>query len=289
MPNAIEAAIANVNGQVGVAAKHLVTGKEFRYQADDIYFTASTLKVPVLVELYRQASEGKIDLAKRITLEDRLRVPGSGVMRELDNGLSLTVKDAAMLMIIVSDNTATDIVYNLVGRDNLNATMQRLGLTKTKTPMSTRELLFNMVGEKKVDDSTESFWRVHEKQIKWDVDKDCDALNEERSDVSSPSDMIRLLEMVYRNEIMPEEYSQGVIETLKRQKLKTVIPAYLPKGTVHAHKTGGVWSVRCDVGIVWGPNGPYTIALMVKRSTDGTDMDSRLGKVSKAIYDEFAK
>src|SRR5437016_442207 len=148
MTGAIESAIANVNGHVGVAARHLVTGQEFRHNADDIYFTASTLKVPVLVELFRQVSVGKTDLESRITLRDPFRVPGSGVLRELDNGLQLTVKDAATLMIIVSDNTATDMMYHLVGRDNLNGTMQRLGLTKTRTPMSVRELLFNMVGEK---------------------------------------------------------------------------------------------------------------------------------------------
>ena len=288
MTSAIEAAIANVNGHVGVAAKHLVTGREFRHQADDVYFTASTLKVPVLVELYRQASQGKVDLAKRMTLEDKLRVPGSGVMRELDNDLNLSVKDVATLMIIVSDNTATDMIYNLIGRENLNRTMQQLGLTKTKTPMSVRELLFNMAAVK-VDDTPASFHKVSEMINKWEIDKNCDALKEDKSDVSSPGEMIRLLEMVYRNEIMPEKYSQGVIDILKRQKLNTVIPAYLPRGTTHAHKTGGVWSVRCDVGIVWGPNGPFTISLMVKRITDGTDNDSKLGKVAKAIFDEFAK
>ena len=106
----IESAIANVQAKVGVAARHLETDEEVLHQAADLFFTASTFKVPLLVELYRQVDSGTVGMNSRIELTDRLRAPGSGVLKELANGLSLTVHDLAVLMIIISDNTATDML-----------------------------------------------------------------------------------------------------------------------------------------------------------------------------------
>ena len=288
--NTIDTIISTISGHVGVAARHLTTGKQFLRNADEPFFTASTLKVPLLVELYRQVDAGILDIGKRITLEDKRRVPGSGVLRELDNGISPTLHDLAMLMIIVSDNLATDILYHTIGRGSIEKAMQAWGLSTIKTPMSTRELLFDLVGMD-VDDTLESFWEVSErienKGYKG-LRPDCDALNEEKSDVASPADMARLLEMVERGEILSPSSRDAVLHILKRQKLKTVIPAQLPQGTITAHKTGGVHSVRCDVGLVYAPNGPYAVALMAKRITDRTELDTKMARLSRAIYDEMA-
>ena len=114
-----------------------------------------------------------------------------------------------------------------------------------------------------------------------------DALSEERSDVSSPADMVRLLELVQRGEVLSQTSREAVLEILKSQQLNSIIPFYLPPGTIVAHKTGGVPTVRCDVGIVYGPTGPYTVALMAKGVTDMRVIDRSLAAVSKAVYDEF--
>ncbi len=139
-------AISNVNGVVGVAAKHLEIGREIGHKADETFFMASTLKVPLLVELYRQVDAGLVDLSRRVEFTSDLRVPGSGVLRYLGEGLRPTLHDLAMLMTIVSDNVATDVIYELVARERLNDTMVEVGLPNTRIPMSTRELLFSIVG-----------------------------------------------------------------------------------------------------------------------------------------------
>ena len=117
---------------------------------------------------------------------------------------------------------------------------------------------------------------------------DCDALNEEKSDVSSPADMVRLLEIVHNGDFLSEESRDGMLHILKRQKLRSIIPYYLPPDVIVAHKTGGVYSVRCDVGIVWGPSGPYAVAIMAKRITDSTDLDPKLARISRIVFDEMA-
>lgn len=285
----LEERISDIPGMVGVAARHLETGRTIEHNADQTFFTASTFKVPILAELYRQVDSGILDLTKRVGLTDKLRVPGSGVLRELGNGLSPTLHDLAMLMIIVSDNLATDIIYNTVGKNSLNSTMRDLGLTRTKLPMSCRDLLFSLAGLQ-VSESLDDFRDVSNRieQGYRGLPLDCDALNEGKSDVSSPNDMVRLLELVHNGDLLSESSREGFLHILKRQKLKSIIPYYLPKGTVTAHKTGGVYSVRCDVGIVWGPGGPYTVAIMAKRITDGTDLDPKLARMSRIIYDEMS-
>ena len=284
----LQEAVSQVPGVVGVAARHLETGHSIEHNAGEAFFTASTFKVPILAEVYRQVDVGTLDLSQRVELTDALRVPGSGVLRELDNGVAPTLHDLAMLMIIVSDNLATDILYHTAGRDNINRTMADLGLTRTKLPMSCRDLLFSLAGLA-VSESLDDFWEVSDRveQGYRGLPLDCDALNEERSDVSSPADMVRLLEVVHNGELLSSESRDGMLHILKRQKLRSIIPYYLPPDVIVAHKTGGVYSVRCDVGIVWGKSGPYAVAIMVKRITDGTDLDPKLARISRLIYDEM--
>ena len=115
----VETEISQVSGVVGVSAKHLETGHEIRHNADVAFFTASTFKVPVLVELYRQIDEGKINLNARVELTNDMRAPGGGVLKELGAGLQPTVHDLAVLMIINSDNTTqpqTFFMRKLEGR-----------------------------------------------------------------------------------------------------------------------------------------------------------------------------
>lgn len=284
----LQEAVLEVPGVVGVAARHLETGKSIEHNADEVFFTASTFKVPILAELYRQVDAGGLDLSQRVEITDALRVPGSGVLRELGEGIAPTLHDLAMLMIIVSDNLATDIVYHTVGKDNLNGTMADLGLSKTKLPMSCRDLLFSLAGLT-VSESLDDFWEVSDRveQGYRGLPPDCDALNEEKSDVSSPADMVRLLEIVHNGDFLSEESRDGMLHILKRQKLRSIIPYYLPPDVIAAHKTGGVYSVRCDVGIVWGPSGPYAVAIMAKRITDGVDLDPKLARISRIVYDEM--
>ncbi len=247
---------------------------------------ASTLKIPLLVELYRQVDRGLVDPDARIEVAEHHRVAGSGVLRHIGSGLRPTVKDLATLMIIVSDNVATDIVFEMVGRDNLNRAMEELGLSHTCIPMSTRELISSLVGVQ-ADDTAESYQLVSDRLDQGEIDPDAGALSEDQSDVSTPDEMVRLLEMVYRDDILSPSSRTEVLDILGRQKLKTVLPYYLPAGTKVAHKTGGHSGVRCDAGIVFAPSGPYAVAIMAKDITDRTDLDPSLARVSRAIYDEL--
>ena len=285
--NSIEEAIAGVPGVVGVAARHFGAGARIRHRADEVFFTASTFKVPLLVELLRQVDRGAIDLSQRVELTDAMRVPGSGVLKELEAGLRPTVRDLAMLMIVVSDNAATDFLLEMVGRDNLRATLRELGLANTRIPMSAREILYSLVGLDP-DDPEASYETAAGKLRRLELAPAPDSLDEARSDVSSPDDVCELLEAVYRGRVLSPSSTEVFFEIMKRQQHDTVIPPLLPRGTVVANKTGSYQSVRCDVGVVYSPSGPYAIAIMAKHvAGERLHVDLALAAVSRAVYDEF--
>ncbi len=114
---AIQKEIDAFDGTVGVAAKHLGTGEEIGVNADDETGTASTVKVPILIELFRQVEAGEVDLETKIADSAETRTPGSGILRDLSVGNPLSVRDVAILMIIVSDNTATNLILDRVTAD----------------------------------------------------------------------------------------------------------------------------------------------------------------------------
>jgi beta-lactamase class A len=279
--------ITAIDAAVGVCAEHLETGQRIDINADDLFFTASTLKVPLLVELYRQVDAGKVSPTDRVEVTEVLKTPGSGVLKEFDGGVRPTVKDLAMLMIIVSDNTATDLVYDLIGRDNVRAMLDELGLTATQIPMNVKELLYISTGLDPANPE-HTFQECSSRLFAQDWRLDSDAYDEAKSDVSTPREMCALLRHVEKGDLLSSSSREAVLDILKRQQNKTVIPGLLPPSISIAHKTGGVHTVRCDVGIVYAPNGPYTVAIMAKGITgERINIDLSLAKVSKAVWDEM--
>jgi beta-lactamase class A len=283
----IRAEVEPFDGVVGVAARDFGSDARIEYNADTIFPTASTFKTVLLYELYRQVDQGIIDPAMRITFEDRQRVPGSGVLQDLDAGAVLTVKDIATLMIVVSDNAGTDIIYDLIGRGPVAETLKRLGMTQTHLPLGCWEILAGLQNLDPTDPNLtydELKRRLDETESPWESN----ALKETpENDISTPNDFLILLEKIYRGEGLSASSRDAVIDILKRQKFAERIPALLPFGVQVAHKTGSVKGVRNDVGIVYAGDTTYAIALMSKRAESGVAATELLAKLSKIVYDAF--
>ena len=125
----LESIQSRFSGRFGLAARNLTTGEEFLLDHDQVFPTASSIKTAILYEVFRQAEEGTFGLDDRVELKSSDIVRGSGVLRDIAPGLQPTVHDLAMLMIIVSDNTATNMLIDLVGGpDPVNASMAAIGL-----------------------------------------------------------------------------------------------------------------------------------------------------------------
>jgi beta-lactamase class A len=287
---AMDSFFTGLGGPVGVMVDHLDIDLELEYNADDLYPTASTLKTPLLYELYRQAEEGKIDLTERITLTHGNRVPGSGVLQHLDEGLQPTIRDLAELMIIVSDNWATDMIYECVGKESMAARLKEIGLNNTFIPMNIREM-FCTLADKDPNDPEVTYDSLKEHLKVYRASDDSLAFAaDSRNDVSSPRDMAKLARLIHEGHGLTEESRAGVLRILKNQNFNTVIPGRLPldEGIETAHKTGSLRGVKADAGMVYSPKVNYCIAFMSKQQEDSAETTDRMAHASRWVWDRLS-
>lgn len=280
---------AKVTGTLGVAFTDLKTGQGFTINGQKELPTASTFKVYLLAEFLRQCEEGKFALTDRHELKAQFVSPGSGILDELQPGLNLTLLDYARLMMMLSDNTATDYLYHLVGRDSIRKNViDAFGLDKTKCDYPCKQLIAayfdpaKKTGEGRCWLNTEDYL--------------CTApLN----DSTSPENMEKVLHMVYDNTLFSPWVSQQMVDIMKRCHTNSRIPKHLPRGVEVAHKTGTMDKVANDCGIVYTEKGDYILCLFYNgnvataeeydRNVKGSLSDSLLADISRDIYAEYVK
>lgn len=281
-PSALEAAVKKIaddhKGKVAVAVKNLATGEGFHLNGDTAMPTASLIKVAVLVEAYRQADAKKLDLGKTVTLTKDDKVPGAGLLTpHFSDGATFPVRDAVRLMIVYSDNTATNLVLDQVGIQNVNDTTKALGLPETR------------VNAKVYRGSTTSVDPARTKTY---------GLGS-----TTANEMVKLLESIHAEKAASAEACRAMLGHLKANDDKRQLMRFLPAGTVVAHKTGAVSNARTDAGIIYVPDPadaakkktiPVAVCVLTdenedKRWTDDNAGEVTIGKIGKAVYDRYAK
>ena len=236
----IQTAIQGFPGSVSLYAKNLDTGKSYELRADAPVPTASTIKRPIMVELFAEAEEGKLDWNQKLQLADRDKVSGTGVLTELSGGDLLPIRDLMHLMIVVSDNTATNLILDRIGGNAVNQRMAQLGLKQTvvmRKIMQTKPEGFTDEGRKPGND-------------RWGTGRSC------------PRDMVILLEKLYRGQLVSKPASEEMITVLKRQRDLQGVGRNM-KDTVTASKSGALDHLRSEVAIIYSQHGPVAIAITV--------------------------
>ena len=243
-----------VDGVVGVTIQDLTTAERFALRGDTVFTQASAIKLPVLVELFRQVEQGRYGLDDLVTLEQDDIVPGSGVLQRLTPGsVRMTLRDVATLMVTLSDNTATNMIIDRVGMENVNQTMALLELPHTKL-------------QRKMQDS--------------------EAWLADRENLSTPNEQARLLELIHRGDVLNDASRKELLHILSIPKSSRIRPL-LPRGTRVAHKTGTVRGVVVDVGIVYLEERPFIIAGMANWLVDGPEAERALEQIALAAYQYF--
>ncbi len=278
-------------GVLGVSVKHLGTGESANLNGDRLFPTASVFKVPVLVEFYRQAELGALSPDQQVILTELDKVPGSGVLKELSEGLSVSLRDLLSLMMMVSDNTATDLIVGRVGFDNVNATLDELGLHRTRVVRYCREILFDLVGvnDLPLEEMTIDLFReeadARDYGGSW-------SLGVEENDVTTPNEMNRLLEMIVNGEAASRESCDEILAIMgKCQTGEYRIPKYLPtKKLVLQRKTGSLPGIRNDVAVVTvkETGERYIISCFTMGAEDVYKAEETIAKVSQGVYEYFA-
>ena len=229
-------------GQVAIAVKHLKTGESFAHRADEPMPTASLIKLPMMVEVYQQAHDGKLSLTDPINLTNADKVPGSGILTtHFSEGASFPLVDAVRLMIAYSDNTATNLVIDKIGLPATAARMEALGFPNTK---------------------------LHSKTFKRET-----SIFPERSEKfglgsTTASEMVALLELLHAEKLVSPTASKAMLEHLKKCDDKDKFPRFLPANTVVAHKTGSVSDARTDAGIAFTQHGAIAVCVLTAKNED---------------------
>ena len=284
----IRAVVAKAHGVWGVSVRHVERHESAGVRENDRFLMASVFKVPILVELFHQVSRGKIALDERVEWKDPGRYFGSGVLQAMRPGLNPTIHDLATLMIIVSDNAATDQLLARVGKANVNARLRALGLTKTSVDAGTREHTleaFGLRGPKYKDftpaDVAGFDFQAHEAEIERNQRQ---ALRD-RHNCSTPSEMSQLFEKIVSGLAGDSVGTNDMLGILSKQQFNQRLPRLLPVGIRVAHKTGTVtnpvWVVN-DAGIIYLPNGEHVV---VTAFSHGTDMNQDEVQLKKAFND----
>src|SRR5437868_1949264 len=259
----LEASIAevdrNLDGVLGVAIEDLTTGQKYLLHADEVFPQASSIKIAVLAELYHQAQQGKLKLTDLYTVQSSDLVPDSDIMGGLTPGVTrITLRDLATMMVAVSDNSATNVLIDRVGMENVNGLMSSLSLTHT---------------------------RLRRKMM------DLKAASESRENISTPGEMMVLLENLYRGKILNKEMTEDFFKILSTHK-SSFIPRELPEGLKIANKPGELEGVRNDSGVVFVEKRPYVICVMttyLQRERDGEEAISRISLAAYRMFDRLAR
>ncbi|EJL39593.1 hypothetical protein BAG01nite_29550 [Brevibacillus agri] len=287
---ALEKALADAPGVFGVAAEHLETGESAGQLDDQLFQLASAFKIPIMVTLMREVEAGRVRLDQRVVTQKDTRVPGSGILQELDAGAALTVKDLATLMTIVSDNYATDLIIELVGGiDKVEAHMHELGLKQIHLRHTCWQLLNRCVGMNEPAPSPAGYdeYERREETGEYEIVHDV-SLPTLDNNVATPRDLNRLLMLIARKEILTQASCELMLDILRRQQFNSRLPYLLPEGTKVAHKTGTVNAVVNDAGLIYLPDGKGTIAITVlsRGVTDKQAAELAIARAARAIYDE---
>jgi len=262
----IEPLIQTHKGRVAVAVKNLKTGESWSYHADDVMPTASLIKFPVMIEAYRQAALGLIDLDSKVTLKKSDKVPGSGILTDdFSEGATFRLRDAIRLMIKFSDNTATNLVLDAVGMGATAETMEKLGCPDTK---------------------------IHSKVYRRDT-----SVFPERSKLyglgsTTASQMVRLCEELKAGRLVDAKASAAMYEHLATCDDKEKFPRLLPDGTKIAFKTGSVNQSRTAAGIIECSSGPIALCVLTTDNKDESWIPDNAGnlmcaKIAREVYDYF--
>ena len=241
-----------LDGVMGYAVVDLESGERFERLPNETFPLASTIKLAILYELFKQAEEGRLKLDEVRPLDRRHAVGGSGVLFELTTP-AMSLRDYAVLMIVLSDNTATNLLIDAVGMDNVNRRMNGLGMAGLKL----RRRMIDTAAALRGDEN-----------------------------VGSPTDLARLLEIIYRSEGLTKASSEGIVAILRKPKT-SALRAGVPAGVPVANKTGGLEGVAADAGIVYLSGRPYIIVVTTTYLKSNPAGDDAIRRASQVVFDYF--
>lgn len=242
-------------GRAGIIVKDLDTGWEFAYGQDQPFASASMVKIPIMAAVFKAGQEGLIDLSGTVRLDGQDKVLGSGKLKGMPNGSVYSIRELVKLMVTSSDNTAANMLIDILGMDYLNNSFKEFGLKQTNLSRKMMDFRVRRNG-------TENY--------------------------TTAADTALLLEKIYRKTLVNAAVSSQCLEILKAQKIRDRIPAKLPAATLVAHKTGLERGICHDAGIVYCPQGDLLICVLTKGTKSSRSAKAFIARLSLEAYNSYS-
>ena len=291
----VRARLDSLEARTTIFARHLPSGREVGVRADEPMNTLSAIKVAVLLRAYRDAEAGRLDLAERYELRREDYRLGSGVFRYVDQGLRPTYGDLLYQMIVTSDNTATDIMIETVGRGRVNALMARLGYEETRLLATTGERFRNVLEILDPAHDTLTHREVYEMGMPDGPEGRRIGFEFARDSVywlgrSTARELARFFEELYRGELASHSSTDAMFEILRHQLSSSRLPRNVRfRGASVAHKTGD-WAPHAgiDAGLIEYEGGPIAVAVFTNENRgDFNRLEATLGRIAEDLVETW--
>lgn len=256
LENKIENIVEESSANISVFFYDLDKGEGFSINGDEKVPSASMIKLLILLKALDECDKGKINLEDITNLDDYEKVDGSGILKELSRDHKFSIRELLTLMIIVSDNTATNILIDLLGMEEINKIGHDFGLEKT---MLQRKMMDSHAREKGLDNFTSS------------------------------NEILKLLKMIYEKDFVSEDYSDLALDILLRQQERQRLQRYLPEDLKIASKSGDLDNLENDGGIFFTENKNYILVVLVNQAESNVLAKEIIGEISLKIYKEIGE
>lgn len=250
----LQAIASRLDGVMGYVMHDIASGERFERLGSEPFPLASTVKLAILYELFKQSDEGRLRLGEPRPLEASHKVGGSGILNDL-SAPSMSLRDYAVLMIVLSDNSATNLLIDTVGMQNVTQRMRALGLPG----LQLRRRMIDLAAARRGDEN-----------------------------VGSPDDLARLLVMIHNSGGLEKASSEALLSILRKDKrsaLRDGVPSQVPI----ANKTGTLDGVAADAGIVYLPDRPYVFVVTTTYLKDNAAGEAAIREASEVAYHYFSR
>lgn len=250
----LQAYLRDISGCVCVAFRDLTTDERFSLNGAASVPSASTIKLVIMAELMARVHDGSMRLDDKITVTEQMHTGGDGILKELAPGHAFTLKEILTLMIIVSDNEATNILITLLGMDSINARAQAMGLNCAH------------LGRKMMDS---------------------EAKKQGKDNFICAEDIEHILTQIYHEQVIGAAESRLMLDILLRQQQSGRLQLYLPEEVAVAHKCGDLDFLENDGGIIFVPEKPYVLVVLTSQMPSNKEGREVIGHISKIVYDHM--